>query len=248
MSDKGTGQGQTRSPFLADIYLHHVLDEWFEDVVKPRLRGEAHEIRFAEDAILCFHYEEDAEKVKNVLSQRFAKYVLTLHPGEDAAAGIWALRRGTCEGQGQQKPGTFDFLGLTHICARSRRGKFTVHVRTMRKWLRRSLTAVAAWCQKHRHTPVDEQQKTLNAKLRGHYQYYGHPTNSQSLLKFYRGVVRIWRKWLNRRTRGNRMTWERYAELLRRHPVLPSGIRHVWTYPEGLLEEPAAGNLHGGGL
>jgi hypothetical protein len=83
--------------------------------------------------------------------------------------------------------------------------------------------------QEHRHAPVDEQHKTLNAKLRGHYQYYGRPTNSQSLLKFYRGVVRIWRKWLNRRTRGNRMTWERYTELLRRHPLLPPRIRHVWT-------------------
>ena len=102
----------------------------------------------------------------------------------------------------------------------------------MRRRLRRSLTAVAKWCQEHRHAPVDQQQKTLNAKLRGHYQYYGRPTNSQSLLKFYRGVVRIWRKWLNRRTRGNRMTWERYKQLLRRYPLLSPQIRHPWTYPE----------------
>ena len=84
----------------------------------------------------------------------------------------------------------------------------------------------------HFFEPVDQQQKTLNAKLRGHYQYYGRPTNSQSLLKFYRGVVRIWRKWLNRRTRGNRMTWERYKQLLRRYPLLSPQIRHPWTYPE----------------
>ncbi len=94
-------------------------------------------------------------------------------------------------------------------------GKFTVHVRTMCKRLRRNFTAVAEWCQEHRHDSVDEQQKTLNAKLRGHYQYYGRPPNSRSLLKFYRGVVRIWRKWLNRRTRGNRLTWERYTALVR---------------------------------
>ena len=86
--------------------------------------------------------------------------------------------------------------------------------------------------KEHRHAPMDQQQKTLNAKLRGHYQYYGRPTNSQSLLKFYRGVVRIWRKWLNRRTRGNRMTWERYKQLLRRYPLLSPQIRHPWTYPE----------------
>ena len=228
MSDKGTGQGQTISPLLANIYLHHVLDEWFEDVVKPRLRGEAHEIRFADDAILCFHYREDAEKVKNVLSKRFAKYGLTLHPEKTRLLEFGRYAEERAKRQGKKKPGTFDFLGLTHICARSRRGKFTVHVRTMRKRLRRSLTAVAEWCQRHRHAPVDEQQKTLNAKLRGHYQYYGRPTNSQSLLKFYRGVVRIWRKCLNGRTRGNRMTWERYAELLRHHPLLPPRIRHGW--------------------
>ena len=179
--------------------------------------------------ILCFHYREDAEKVKNVLSKRFAKYGLTLHPEKTRLLEFGRYAEERAKRQGKKKPGTFDFLGLTHICARSRRGKFTVHVRTMRKRLRRSLTAVAEWCQEHRHAPVDQQQKTLNAKLRGHYQYYGRPTNSQSLLKFYRGVVRIWRKWLNRRTRGNRMTWERYIELLRHHPLLPPRIRHVWT-------------------
>jgi group II intron reverse transcriptase/maturase len=105
--DKGTGQGQTISPLLANIYLHHVLDEWFEEVVKPRLRGEAHEIRFADDAILCFHYREDAEKVKTVLSKRFAKYGRKIRfdtsPGEDEAAGIWALCRGTREEAGKEE-------------------------------------------------------------------------------------------------------------------------------------------------
>src|SRR5262250_2463284 len=229
VSETGTGQGQPISPLLANIYLHYVLDEWFEEVVKPRLKGEAYEIRFADDAILCFHYREDAEKVKNVLSKRFAKYGLTLHPEKTRLLEFGRYAEERAKRQGKNKPGTFDFLGLTHICARSRRGKFTVHVRTMRKRLRGSLTAVAEWCREHRHTPVDQQRKTLNAKLRGHYQYYGRPTNSQSLLKFYRGVVRIWRKWLNRRTRGNRMTWERYNQLLRRYPLLPPRIHHAWT-------------------
>ena len=177
VSDKGTGQGQTISPLLANIYLHYVLDEWFEDVVKPRLRGEAHEIRFADDAILCFHYREDAEKVKNVLSKRFAKYGLTLHPEKTRLLEFGRYAEERAKRQGKKKPGTFDFLGLTHICARSRRGKFTVHVRTMRKRLSRSLAAVAEWCQRHRHAPVDEQQKTLNTKLRGHYQHYGRPAD-----------------------------------------------------------------------
>ena len=136
--------------------------------------------------ILCFQYREDAEKVMNVLPKRFAKYGLTLHPEKTRLVAFGRNAQGNAQRQGN-KPSTFDFLGLTHICARSRRGKFTVHVRTMRKRLRRSLTAVAQWCQEHRHEEVGQQQKTLNAKLRGHYQYYGRPTNFLSLRQFYRG-------------------------------------------------------------
>jgi RNA-directed DNA polymerase len=123
------------------------------------------------------------------------------------------------------------FRGLRkkHVCARSRKGKFTVHVRTMKKRFRRGLTAIAEWCQENRHMPVEEQQKTLNAKLRGHYQYYGRPTNYQSLWRFFREVRHIWRKWLSRRTRGNGMIWEKYAAILRKHPLLLPRIQHSWN-------------------
>ena len=168
VSETGTGQGQTISPLLANVYLHFVLDEWFEHEVKPRLRGKAFEVRYADDAVLCFQYREDAEKVLQVLPKRFARYGLTLHPektrlvefGRQALAS--AIRAGT-------QPDTFDFLGLTHKCALSRRGKFTVHVKTMKKRLRRSFKAVAEWCRTHRHDAVDKQQAILNAKLRGNY-------------------------------------------------------------------------------
>ena len=228
VSETGTGQGQTISPLLANICLHYVLDEWFEEVVKPRLRGEAHEIRFADDAVLCFQYREDAEKVLSVLTKRFAKYGLTLHPEKTR---LLEFGREAVEHAKRQskKPGTFDFLGLTHICVRSRRGKFTVHVRTMRKRLRRGLKAVAQWCQEHMHDPVDAQQKTLNAKLRGHYQYYGRPTNYRGICKFYRKVRYIWRTWLSRRTRGAKMTWVKYEGLLRQLPLSPPRIMHSWA-------------------
>jgi hypothetical protein len=228
VSETGTGQGQTISPLLANIYLHYVLDEWFENEVKPRLKGAAHEIRFADDAVLSFQYREDAEKVMEVLPKRFAKYGLTLHPEKTRLVDFGRYAEEHAKRQGK-KPATFDFLGFTHICARSRRGRFTVHVRTMKKRLRRGLTAVAEWCQENRHEPVEEQQQTLNAKLRGHYQYYGLPTNSRSIWRFYRGVCRIWRKWLNRRTRGNRLTWEKYTALLRRHPLLLPWIARSWN-------------------
>ena len=157
--------------------------------------------------------------MKSVLSKRFAKYGLTLHPEKTRLVefGRYAEERAKRPGR---KPSSFGFLGFTYLCARSRRGKFTVHVRTMHKRLSRGLTAIGRWCQEHRQVPVEQQQKTLNAKLRGHYQYYGRPTNSRCLWKFYRGTCRRWYYWLNRRTRGSRLTWDQYNALLRRYPLL----------------------------
>ena len=124
-------------------------------------------------------------------------------------------------------PATFNFLGFVHMCARSRQGKFTVHVKTIAKRLARGLKAVWQRCKQHRHNPGSEQQKTLNAKLRGHYQYYGRRTNYRAIRQFYHRVVRIWREWLSRRTRGKPLTWERFAEMLRQHPLLPPRIKHA---------------------
>jgi RNA-directed DNA polymerase len=227
MSETGTGQGQPISPLLANVYLHHILDEWFEEEVKPRLRGEAHEIRYADDAILCFQYREDAEKVLEVLPKRFAKFGLTLHPEKTRLIAFGRFAQGEAKKRGKEKPDTFDFLGFTHICARSRQGKFTVHVKTIDKRLRRGLKSIADWCKEHRHDPVSEQQKTLNAKLRGHYQYYGRRTNHGSIRRFYREVCGIWRKWLNRRTRGNPLTWEKFYKVLRQNPLLTPRIMHA---------------------
>jgi RNA-directed DNA polymerase len=221
----GTGQGQVISPLLANIYLHDVLDEWFEHEVKPRLRGRAAEIRSADDFILCFQYREDAERVLDILPKRFAKYGWTLHPEKTQ---LLAFGRSALPSRPDApQPATFDFLGFTHVCARSRRGRFTIHVRTMRTRLRRSVKAVAQWCQQHRHDPVEDQAVALNAKLRGHYQYYGRPTNYRSLWQLYRLTRRLWHKWLNRRTRGKRLVWRDFAQLLRRHPLLPPRICHA---------------------
>lgn len=228
VSETGTGQGQPISPLLANIYLHYALDEWFEEVVKPRLKGEAYEIRFADDAILCFQHKEDAEKVWRVLPKRFEKYGLTLHPEKTRLIEFGRYAAGNAKKQGT-KPETFAFLGFTHICARSRKGKFTVHVKTLAKRFRRGLKATADWCKQHRHDPVSEQQKMLNAKLRGHYQYYGRPTNYRSLWLFYRKVRRIWRTWLSRRTRGRTLTWDRFAEILRQYPLWRPRITHSWA-------------------
>jgi RNA-directed DNA polymerase len=226
VTETGTGQGQVISPLLANIYLHYVLDEWFEHEVKPRLRGQAAEIRYADDFLPCFQYREDAERVLAVLSKRFAKYGLTLHPEKTR---LLAFGRSALPSRPDTpKPATFDFLGFTHVCARSRRGRFTIHVRTMRTRFRRSAKGVAQWCQQHRHDPVEHQATALNAKLRGHYQYYGRPTNFRSLGKFHRYVQRVWHKWLTRRTRGKPLDWDRFKQLLHRDPLLPPRICHAW--------------------
>jgi RNA-directed DNA polymerase len=228
VSETGTGQGQIISPLLANVYLHHVLDEWFENEVKPRLKGKAFEIRYADDALLCFQHREDAEKVMEVLPKRFAKYGLTLHPEKTRLVEFGRSAHARAERAGT-KLQTFDFLGFTHKCARSRRGKFTIHLKTMKKRLRRALKAITAWCREHRHEFVEKQREILNAKLRGHYQYYGRPTNYRSLWQFYRGVRRTWKTWLNRRTRGKTLSWEVYAQLLRRQPLLRPWIARPWA-------------------
>jgi len=227
-SETGTGQGQIISPLLANIYLHHVLDSWFEEEVKPRLKGKAFEIRYADDALLCFQNREDAQRVLDVLPKRFAKYGLTLHP-EKTRLVEFGRRAHQQAKLLKTKTTTFDFLGLTHRCATSRNGKFTVHVSTMKKRLRRGLTAVADWCRNHRHDPVEYQQRMLNAKLRGHYQYYGRPTNFRSLRRFFRTVRSTWRKWLQRRTRGRHLSWGTFLKLLKRYPLLVPRISHAWT-------------------
>ena len=227
VTETGTGQGQVISPLLANIYLHYVLDEWFEHEVKPRLRGMAAEIRYADDFILCFQYREDAERVLAALPKRFAKYGLTLHPEKTRLVAFG--RSALASHPDAPKPATFDFLGFTHVCAHSRAGRFTIHVRTLRKRLRRSVKAVAQWCQQHRHDPVEDQAAALNAKLRGHYQYYGRPTNYRSIERFYRLVRRLWHKWLNRRTRGKTLPWRDFAQLLDRHPLILPRICHAWA-------------------
>ncbi|MGH2405915.1 MAG: hypothetical protein ACRDGN_15865 [bacterium] len=164
-----------------------------------------------------------------VLGKRFAKYGLTLHPDKTRLIEVGREAVRQWEVSGGPKPGTFDFLGFTHIGRRSRRGHFTIHVRTMRTRLRRSLTRASAWCQRHRHDPVVEQWRALNAMLRGHYQYYGRATNFRRLWAFYRGVRTTWRKWLNRRTRGKTLPWHVYEELLAAYPLQRPYIARPWA-------------------
>jgi group II intron reverse transcriptase/maturase len=227
-SETGVGQGQVISPFLANVYLHHVLDRWFEDEVKRRLKGKAFLVRYMDDAVICFQNAEDAQKVQEVLAKRFSNYGLTLHPQKTRLIAFGRSAQAEAE-RLKIKPETFDFLGYTHFMARSRRGQFMIKVKTMKKRLKRSLKAVVTWCKEHRHDPIAEQHAALNAKLRGHYQYYGRASNYQSLWQFSKAVRGAWKKWLNRRTRGTTLYWEQYNRLLERYPLLRPRITHTFV-------------------
>lgn len=225
--EAGTQQGGVISPLLSNIYLHEVLDRWFEHEVKPRLKGRAFVVRYADDVALGFEHEEDARRVMAVLAQRFGRYGLTLHPQKTRLVDFRSpARRG---GRGDDEPPTgsgFDMLGFTHFWARSRKGRWVVTRKTAKSRFGRAVKRIGQWCRQSRHRPVEEQQRALNRKLQGHYAYYGVTGNGRALNRFRRMVERSWRTWLNRRSQRSRMTWERFKRLLDRYPLMPVRVVH----------------------
>lgn len=221
--ESGTPQGGVVSPLLANIFLHEVLDVWFEKEVRPRLRGRAHLIRYADDAVMLFQSEEDARRVMGVLPKRCAKYGLTLHPDKTRLVPFKRpdrAHRSDDEGDGgDAKPGSFDFLGFTILWERSLAGKWVVRERTAKDRFRRALQRVAQWCKQHRHAPVEEQREALNRKLQGHYSYYRRIGNSSRLWVFLRRVEENWRRWLSRRSQKAYLTWKAMMRLLARYPL-----------------------------
>jgi len=218
--DQGTPQGGVISPLLANIYLHVVLDVWFERDVRPRLHGDAFLVRYADDFVIVCAREDDAQRVLTVLPKRFGKFGLTLHP-EKTRLVPFPRPRPPGRGGDEDGPGTFDLLGFTHHWARSRKGAWVVRRKTARSRFTRAVTAIARWCRLHRHRPVAEQHRILGQKLRGHCGYYGITGNSEALSRFSYELVKVWWKWLNRRSQRASMTWARFLAMLQRTP-LPS--------------------------
>ncbi len=222
--DVGTTQGSILSPLLGNVYLHHVLDLWFKNEVRPRLRGRATLVRYADDFVILFEIQQDAERVHAVLGKRMARFGLTLHPEKTR---LFVFRPPASDrGKGTA---TFDFLGFTQYWRRTLRGRWTVALKTRRARLRRAITAVADWCRRHRHLPVKDQHAALTRKLSGHFGYFGVNGNFRSLAVLVRRVRRAWHKWLNRRAQGGGMPWGRFEELLRRYPLPRPMIRvQIW--------------------
>lgn len=220
--EAGTPQGGVISPMLSNIYLHHVLDLWFEQQIKPRLKGRAWMVRFADDFVMGFEQEQDARRVHEVLFKRFEKHGLRIQPEKTRLVPFFPpLNGGTRE--------TFDFLGFTHSWGKSREGRAIVKRQTMSKRLTRALDGLRQYCRKHRCQPLETQCKTLRRKMQGHYAYYGITGNMRQLSNYAHEAERIWRHWLNRRSRHRDMPWERYRRILARYPLPPPRIVHSYA-------------------
>jgi RNA-directed DNA polymerase len=252
--ETGSPQGGVISPILSNVYLHVVLDQWFEEAVKPRLGGTAFMVRFADDFLLVFALESDARRVFDVLPKRFGKYGLTLH-SEKTRLVRFHRPRSAGAGKGRdaqgERPGTFDLLGFRHFWGRSRKGYWVIKRRTAPSRFTRALRRLAEWCRRGRHRPIKEQHRDLVRKLQGH---YGITGNAVALDRFRYEALCRWRKWLHRRSQRARMTWATFNKLLEHYKVPEARCVHsiyVTQRNRGprnrMLETSTSGSVRGGG-
>jgi len=228
--DTGTPQGGVISPVLSNIYLHEVLDVWFERQVRPMLTGRGALIRYADDFVMVFEQERDARRMMEALPKRCGKYGLTLHPEKTR---LLRFERPSPKQDDTKSDGprSFDFLGFTHFWGRTRKGRWAVRQKTAGSRLTRAVFNIHTWCRSSRHEPVAEQQQTLNRKLQGHYNYYGIIGNGDALYRFFGQVRTTWRRWLNRRGASRPMDYERFELLLSRYPLLRPRVVHGLGHP-----------------
>ncbi len=227
-SEVGTVQGGSVSPLLANLYLHYVFDLWVHRWRKKQARGEVIVVRFADDFVVGFEHRREAEQFLADLTQRFTRFGLELHPEKTRLVefGRWAGRDRKRRGEG--KPETFNFLGFTHSCSMTRKGRFTVLRQTMRKRMQAKLQAVKLELRRRMHTAIPEHGKYLRAVVLGHLRYYGVPRNGPALWSFSRAVSRLWWQTLRRRSQRHHLPWERMKHYVQRY--LPP-VRICHPYP-----------------
>jgi len=225
-SDTGTPQGSILSPMLANIFLHYVLDTWFETTVKGHVRGFCEIVRYADDFVCVVRYADDADRIERALQNRFNKYDLELHPTKSRNLSFGRFERESAKGQNRHA-NTFDFLGFTHYCDISRKGNFKVGRKTSRKKYTAKCKAMNAWLKSIRNkVKTKDWWKILKAKLRGHFQYYGVSENYDGIVRFHKATLRMVRKWLNRRSQKRKMSWDRFTEYLEHYPLPKPKIVH----------------------
>ena len=224
--DAGTPQGSILSPMLANIFLHYVLDTWFETTVKSHVKGFCEIVRYADDFVCVVRYADDARRIERGLRNRFNKYGLELHPTKSRNISFGRFERENAKLQ-NRRANTFDFLGFTHYCDKSRRGNFKVGRKTSRKKYIAKCRAMNAWLKAVRNqVKTKEWWKILIAKLRGHFQYYGVSENYKGIARFYKVTIRMVRKWMNRRSQKRKMSWDRFTRYLEHYPLPKPRIVH----------------------
>jgi len=229
-TERGTPQGGNLSPMLSNIFLHYVLDLWFEKKIKPQTRGACDLVRYADDFICMVQYKGAAQSIEQALRERFAKFELELHPKKTRVISFGRYERENAKRQ-NRRGNTFDFLGFTHYCGTSRKGKFIVGRKTSRKKFRMKCKEMNNWLRKIRnYRKAKEWWPVLQAKLRGHYQYYGISGNMRSLRRFYWLTLRMTLKWLNRRSQRKSFSWKGYEKYLEHYPLPePKVVHNLYT-------------------
>jgi len=236
-TERGTPQGGNLSPILSNIFLHYVLDLWFEKRLKRQVRGACFLVRYADDFVCLVQYQDDARHMEQALRERFTQFELELHPEKTRVIRFGRYERENAKRQ-NRRAHTFDFLGFTHFCGTSRRGKFIVGRRTSRKKFRKKCKELNAWLKRVRNfLPAKEWWPILAAKLRGHYQYYGVSGNMHyqyygvsgnmpSLQRFHRVALRLALKWLNRRSQRRSFNWAGFNQYWKHYPLPQPRIVH----------------------
>ncbi len=225
-TEQGTPQGGNLSPMLANIFLHYVLDLWFEKRIKPQMAGEVYLVRYADDFLIMTQKQSDACMIEQALRDRFKEFSLILHPEKTRTISFSRKEPDNARRQGR-KPYTFEFLGFTHFWFRTREGWYMLSRRTSAKRFHRACRAMNEWLRRVRNLcKTKEWWLILASKLRGHFQYYGVSGNSRMLKIFSYQVMRMLHKWLNRRSQRNQWSWERFTEYLEHYPLPKARIVH----------------------
>jgi RNA-directed DNA polymerase len=237
VSETGTGQGSVISPLLANVYLHYVFDLWAERWRRREAKGDMILVRYADDIIVGFQYEADARRFSDAMRERLAEFSLSLHPDKTRLIEFGRFAATQRAGRGLGKPETFNFLGFTFICGRSRHGRFALKRKSRGDRMRVKLQEIKNEMRRRRHQPIPEQGKWLRQVVTGFFAYHAVPTNTRALRTFRHRVTDLWRRSLRRRSQKDRMTWNRSKKLA--DDFLPQArILHPWPHARFAVKHP----------